>query len=75
MGKYDKKVLLIQSTLAWFVIALLGRAKTSIARMHGGQLIYHQIQEATSRVPIPLDGLMVFPRWEVLLIVKGMFRG
>ena len=43
--------------------------------MHGGQLMYHQIQEAISRVTIPPTNAYhrwvgVFPRLEVLLIIK-----
>ena len=50
--------------------------KEILGSMHGGQIMYQQIQEAMSRFPIPPNNsnhrwVGVFSRLEVLLAVKG----
>ena len=69
---------LANSVRTWQVFLSLfwEEQKQGLARMHGGQLMYHQFQEATSRVTIRPNNsyhrwVGVFSRLEVLLIVKG----
>ena len=50
--------------------------KEILGNMHDGQIMYQQIQEARSRLPIPPNNsnhrwIGVFSRLEVLLVVKG----
>ena len=50
--------------------------KEILRNMHGGHIMYQQIQEAMSRHPIPPNNINhrwvgVFSRLEVLLAVKG----
>ena len=59
-----------------FLSRSLEEQKEILRNMHGGHIMYQQIQEAMSRQPIPPNNtnhrwVGVFSRLEVLLVVKG----